>query len=81
MRFTLTLVCLVLSALGSAAANAGPTLLFEADTGKVLYSENIDDQWHPASLTKVMTAYIAFQDLRDGKIKIDTKIICTPLAH
>ncbi len=81
MRFALTMICLVASALTCGNASAGPTLLFEADTGKVLYSENIDDQWHPASLTKVMTAYIAFQDLRDGKIKLDTKIICTPLAH
>ena len=81
MRFFLQIVCLLISAVACGTASAGPTLLFEADTGKVLYSESIDDQWHPASLTKVMTAYIAFQDLRDGKIKLDTKILCTPLAH
>lgn len=81
MRFFLPIVCLLISAVTCGTATAGPTLLFEADTGKVLYSESIDDQWHPASLTKVMTAYIAFQDLRDGKIKLDTKILCTPLAH
>ena len=81
MRFFLPIFCLLISAVTCGTATAGPTLLFEADTGKVLYSESIDDQWHPASLTKVMTAYIAFQDLRDGKIKLDTKILCTPLAH
>lgn len=80
MRLILMSFCLALIA-GSTAAKAGPTLLFEPESGKILYSENIDDQWHPASLTKVMTAYIAFQDLKAGKITLDTEIVCTKLAQ
>lgn len=79
MRLLLSTLCLLASALCT-AANAGPTLLFEADSGKVLYSENIDDQWHPASLTKMMTAYIAFQDLKAGRVTLETDIPCTELA-
>lgn len=79
MRLLLSTFCLMASAL-FAAANAGPTLLFEADTGKVLYSENMDDQWHPASLTKIMTAYIAFKDLKAGRITLETDIECTAIA-
>lgn len=80
MRFIICIIWLAAFALAN-AASAGPTLLFEADTGKVLYSENIDDQWHPASLTKVMTAYIAFQDLKAGRITLESEIPCTELAH
>ncbi|MBO0741046.1 MAG: D-alanyl-D-alanine carboxypeptidase, partial [Hyphomicrobiaceae bacterium] len=39
---------------------AGPALLLDAADGRVLYSEDADNQWHPASLTKIMTAYVAF---------------------
>jgi len=62
-------------------ASAGPALLFEPGTGKVLYAEDMDSQWHPASLTKIMTAYIVFEDLKAGRIKLDTKITCTERAY
>lgn len=45
---------------GPISASASPALLFEISTGKVLYSEDIDDVWYPASLTKLTTAYLAF---------------------
>lgn len=80
MRFLLSTLCLMANAL-LAGASAGPTLLFEADTGKVLYSEHMDDQWHPASLTKIMTAYIAFKDIKAGRISLESEIECTELAH
>lgn len=59
------------------AAVAGPALLFEATSGKVLYAEDVDNLWHPASLTKIMTAYITFEALRDGKLKPDDKVVCS----
>ena len=62
------------------AANAGPALLFEASSGKVLYAEDVDNLWHPASLTKIMTAYITFEALRDGKLKLDDKVSCSESA-
>ncbi|MEQ8823051.1 MAG: D-alanyl-D-alanine carboxypeptidase family protein [Filomicrobium sp.] len=81
MRMLLSVTAILVAVLFAGRAQAGPTLLFEAETGKILYSESIDDQWHPASLTKIMTAYIAFEDLRDGRIKLDTKITCTERAY
>ena len=65
--------------MGSGSAQAGPTMLFDMDTGKVLYAEDRDDLWHPASLTKLMTAYLTFEALKDGKLHLDTKIACS--AH
>ena len=55
-------------------AAAGPALLFEANSGKLLYGEDIDDQWHPASLTKIMTAYLTFEAIKTGKLTLETKI-------
>jgi D-alanyl-D-alanine carboxypeptidase len=65
----------------SLPASAGPTLLFDAADGRVLYAEDPDNQWHPASLTKIMTAYLAFQAIKEGKLTLDQKIPCTELAH
>lgn len=61
-------------------ASASPTLLFEPETGKILYSEDIDDIWHPASLTKLMTAYVTFEAIKEGKIHLDDKISCSLVA-
>ncbi|OYW56228.1 MAG: D-alanyl-D-alanine carboxypeptidase [Hyphomicrobium sp. 32-62-53] len=62
-------------------AAAGPALLFDATDGKILYAEEMDDQWHPASLTKIMTAYLAFKAIRAGKLRMDDKVICSELAN
>ncbi len=61
-------------------ATAGPALLFEPSNGKVLYAEDADNLWHPASLTKIMTAYLAFEALKEGKLKIDDKVTCSLVA-
>lgn len=62
-------------------AAAGPALLFDANDGKILYAEEMDDQWHPASLTKIMTAYMVFKAIKAGKIRLDEKVICSEHAN
>ncbi len=47
-------------------------LLIEADTGKVLQAENATYPWYPASVTKLMTAYLTLKAVKDGRIKLDT---------
>lgn len=76
-----TLLALLGTVLALASALAGPTLLFEAQTGRVLYAEGHDDQWHPASLTKIMTAYLTFQALKAGKVTLETPITYSEAAH
>lgn len=61
-------------------AHAGPALLFDSADGKVLYAEDLDSVWHPASLTKVMTAYLTFEAIKAGKLKLDDKIPCSLVA-
>jgi D-alanyl-D-alanine carboxypeptidase len=62
------------------AATAGPALVFEPYNGTVFYAEDPDAMWFPASLTKLMTAYVTFEALRDGTVKPDTQLICSKLA-
>ena len=63
-----------------ARAHAEASLLVEADSGKVLEAENATFPWHPASLTKVMTAYVTLKAVKDGKITLDTLITVSPRA-
>jgi D-alanyl-D-alanine carboxypeptidase len=62
-------------------AVAGPSLLIEPQTGLVLYAEDADLPWRPASLTKLMTAYITFEAIRDGKLSLEDTVISTPAAQ
>lgn len=50
------------------------TLLIEAESGRVLMSENATEKRYPASLTKMMTLYMAFDALEKKEITIDKKL-------
>ncbi len=73
---TLVLSCLVL--LGTLQpAVAKPqfsAIAVDARTGKILFGSAIDGQRHPASLTKVMTLYVLFQDLKAGRLKLTSDL-------
>ena len=58
-------------------AKAGPpyaAFVMDARTGETLYSENADTRLHPASLTKMMTLYIAFGEIQAGRLSLDSMI-------
>ncbi|MBV1695677.1 MAG: D-alanyl-D-alanine carboxypeptidase [Hyphomicrobiales bacterium] len=73
------LACLTLPA--APPAEAGPSLLFDVRDGRVLYAEDADHAWHPASLTKIMTAYVVFEEIRAGRLAMDKRIAVSELAH
>ncbi|HWU60510.1 MAG TPA: D-alanyl-D-alanine carboxypeptidase family protein, partial [Ensifer sp.] len=54
--------------------------VLDANTGKVLASENADTLNHPASLTKMMTLYMTFEAIHAGRIGWDTRIPMTSRA-
>jgi D-alanyl-D-alanine carboxypeptidase len=60
------------AALPPPAAQAEATILVDADTGKVLEAENATYPWYPASVTKLMTAYVTLSAIKAGKITPDT---------
>ncbi|WGV15575.1 D-alanyl-D-alanine carboxypeptidase family protein [Fuscovulum ytuae] len=66
------LASLLASAPGFAAPYAA--IVIDARTGEVLYSENAEARLHPASLTKMMTLYIAFEEIQRGNISLDTMV-------
>lgn len=64
--------CLALFTSSSAHANpryAG--MVVDLESGEVLYAENADARRYPASLTKMMTLYLAFEALEDGTLRLD----------
>jgi D-alanyl-D-alanine carboxypeptidase len=78
---TAYLALLLIFALTAPAAATGPALVFEATSGKVLYAEEADNPWYPASLTKLMTAYLAFDAIKSGRLSLKSKISCSATAH
>jgi D-alanyl-D-alanine carboxypeptidase len=73
-------LALVFSLLSFAPALANPRLLVDAVTGEVLFAEEAGTPWHPASLTKMMTAYVAFAALQAGRVTLDTPVIISQKA-
>lgn len=49
-------------------------MVIDARTGEVIHSRNADTRLHPASLTKMMTLYVAFEAVERGEISLDTKV-------
>ncbi|MGO4837774.1 D-alanyl-D-alanine carboxypeptidase family protein, partial [Rhizobiaceae sp. 2RAB30] len=66
--------------IAAAPAAANPSILFDAKSGKVLAHEDAFKRWHPASLTKLMTAYVAFRALQAGEVQLDSPIRMTKHA-
>jgi D-alanyl-D-alanine carboxypeptidase len=61
-------------------AHAEARLVIEADSGRVLEAENATVPWYPASVTKLMTAYVTLKAVKDGKITLDTIFTVSPVA-
>jgi D-alanyl-D-alanine carboxypeptidase len=59
---------------GSALAAPYASLVMDARSGEVLHARNADTRLHPASLTKMMTLYIAFEAIENGEISLDTRV-------
>ena len=54
-------------------------MAIDLNTGRILYSKNATEPRYPASLTKVMTLYLLFDALRDGRIRMNTQLLVS--AH
>ena len=67
-------------ALGALPAAAGPYLVFDARTGEVLAEDQAFDPWYPASLTKLMTAYVTFRALDQRRLTVETPVVMTANA-
>jgi D-alanyl-D-alanine carboxypeptidase len=69
-----------LAIMAPCVVHAEALLVVEADTGKVLQAENATYPWYPASVTKLMTAYVALKAVKEGRISLDTVLTVSSVA-
>jgi D-alanyl-D-alanine carboxypeptidase len=60
--------------------SAEAMLLIEADSGKVLHAENATYPWYPASITKVMTAYVTLSAVKSRRLTLDSLLTVSSRA-
>lgn len=59
------------------AAEKRASMVIDANTGKTLHASRADELRHPASLTKIMTLYLVFEEIEQGRLSLDSKIRMT----
>ncbi len=66
----------------AAAPYAPPyaAMVVDAKTGRILHAENADALRHPASVTKVMTLYLLFEQIQRGRMNLDTELKVSAFA-
>ncbi|MBE7247167.1 MAG: D-alanyl-D-alanine carboxypeptidase, partial [Actinomycetospora chiangmaiensis] len=69
-----------LAGIGAAQAVTVPILVADVDSGKVIYAQAPTDPWYPASITKLMTTYVALDLVRQGKVSLDSMITISAAA-
>jgi len=62
------------------ARNARPFIVIDYASGNVIEAVNPFTPWHPASLTKMMTTYVALQAVKTGRVTKDSLLAVTPFA-
>ena len=77
-RLIALLFCLL--ALVPPAMAAGPSILFDPASGEVLSQDRAGEPWYPASLTKLMTAYVVFEKLKNGRLTLESQVPVSELA-
>ncbi|RZI98416.1 MAG: serine hydrolase [Brevundimonas sp.] len=55
-------------------------IVVDAQSGEVLFARHADSRRYPASITKVMTLYLTFEALSEGRVKLDDVITVSPHA-
>ena len=73
MRHSL-LLGVVAACVAIVPARAEPSIVFDAQSGRVIASEDAFARWYPASLTKLMTTYVAFRMVKSGEVTMASPI-------
>jgi D-alanyl-D-alanine carboxypeptidase (penicillin-binding protein 5/6) len=63
-----------LETVGPIDTQARAALVMEVETGTVLLDKNADERIPPASMSKLMTAYVVFNYLKEGRAKLDDEL-------
>jgi D-alanyl-D-alanine carboxypeptidase len=73
-------VIAALATISPRVAQAEALLVVEAESGKVLQAENATHPWYPASVTKLMTAYVTLKAVKEGRLSLDALFTVSPVA-
>jgi len=65
----------------SGPVQAGPYVVVDAATGETLLERNAGAFWHPASLTKMMTIYVVFEELKSGRLTLASPMTLSEVAR
>ncbi len=81
-RVLVLLLALLVTALpvGAFETRARHAILIDADTGSVLFQKDADVPMPPASMSKMMTAFVAFDHLKNGKLSLDDTLTVSEYA-
>ena len=78
LRLALSVVALMLVGFAAAAQSfetkARAAYVYDQTTGTVLLAKNADDPLPPASMSKLMTLYMAFEAIRDGRLHVTDEL-------
>ncbi|MBA4782898.1 MAG: D-alanyl-D-alanine carboxypeptidase [Rhizobiales bacterium] len=73
------IVCVLIASFGGSAV-AGPYILVDLSNGDVIADEKASDPWYPASITKLMTLYVAAQAIREGRLSLRSTLTMSKAA-
>lgn len=73
------LVTQSLTVSANVTVSAPSVILVEASTGQIVYEANATERRSPASITKIMTLLLAFEQIADGRIALDDRVLTS--AH
>ncbi len=79
-RAASTIAALALIGLCRGSAVAGPVLVVDSQSGSVLYEDRATEPWYPASVTKLMTTYVALSAVHDHRIALETPLAVSARA-
>lgn len=74
------LATLLAFAVGAPAVHAAPSLVVDVASGQILSQDEATASWYPASLTKLMTTYVALDAVRSGRMSMDTPLTVSARA-
>ncbi len=80
-RFVKTIAAISASVMAmTSVAHANPKMVVDVRTGKVISHQEAFRKWYPASLTKLMTAYLAFSAMKTGRLSPTTEVVMSKKA-
>jgi D-alanyl-D-alanine carboxypeptidase len=81
-RHALAFTVMLCAGFIGAGAQAAPyaAMVMDARNGEVIFARNHDTRLHPASLTKMMTLYVAFEAVKHGEVTLDTQFTVSARA-